>query len=128
MCLIFWVPEKEFKDEYIIPDNIICRLHIVEKPYQCDTCSKGFTHRTSMNIHDRIHTGENHMNALHVARVLLKLIIWQVMREQGTNYSMIIYVTTKCRSRECNKYKKRNWLCLRYNFSYNKSLFNVFFC
>ena len=39
-------------------NSAISRIHIVEKLYQCSTCSMGFTHRNSMNIHERIHTGE----------------------------------------------------------------------
>ena len=57
-------------DVDIILYNRISRIHTVEKPYQCSTCSNGFTHRISMNIHERIHTGEKPITALHVGRVL----------------------------------------------------------
>ena len=45
-------------DAYIILYNRISRIQNVDKPYQCNTCSKDFTFRIIMEIHERIHTGE----------------------------------------------------------------------
>ena len=44
----------------------------------------------------------SHIIAIHMARVLLKEIIWEVMSEHGANYDMI--VKDGLMYRQCNKY------------------------
>ena len=50
------VSKKEFMDAYIMLYSRISKLYTVDKSYQCSTCSKGFTHRISMKVQERIHT------------------------------------------------------------------------
>ena len=32
--------------------------HTKEKPYECETCNKTFSHKGDLNVHIRIHTGD----------------------------------------------------------------------
>ncbi|XP_050437822.1 zinc finger protein 28-like [Adelges cooleyi] len=54
------IPEKHFLDA--MSDTYR------EKPFRCDFCAKTFCQQCDLKKHERIHTGENHLDAISVQR------------------------------------------------------------
>ena len=50
-------------------------IHFGEQLYQCSIFGGSFTRRSDWITHEKIHTGEKHINALHVAKVLPEVVI-----------------------------------------------------
>ena len=48
-------------------------MHTGEKSYECEICKKKFISSGEINVHERVHTGKNHMNVKSVKRHLAQM-------------------------------------------------------
>ena len=54
--IICGVCKKRFKTKYLL--NVHKRVHSGENPYKCDICAKNFTLKASVKLHMLVHSGK----------------------------------------------------------------------
>ena len=70
------------------------KLKYYSKEHSCTTCGRSFPFKSRLVIHERIHTGEKHINVISVKSPLFKIVTYLSIRgniQEKSHMNVIFY-------------------------------------